>query len=314
MTGPDRAAKVRATAVAYFLLFLSALSTGLGPVAAGGLSRFYLAIRRFSMAQSDLAFYSLGWGTLQFLTGLFTRLMWDRVKMGYNDVLSQFLLVVCHILGFFSGWTFIVLHVGEILAIPREIFVTSSPRAPLIPEPSKKLPPPQASRAPIPARPDAQPAPRRLQPAPPQKALRLDQRILRLARDRGSRGFTFTDAVLELDISTDELRPSLEKLMNQDLIESFTGPEGRVLYRELCERYVPDSRPAPQPAPQPQPLSQRILILARESGQDGFNFNEIVIQLGLPPEDIRPELEKLMGENLIEIFNDEEGRILYREL
>ena len=87
MTGPDRAAKVRATAVAYFLLFLSACSFGFiggrWPVAAGGLHRFYLARRRFSMGDmEESAAMNLVWGTLQFLIGLFTNLMWHRVKWG----------------------------------------------------------------------------------------------------------------------------------------------------------------------------------------------------------------------------------------
>ena len=104
--------------------------------------------------------------------------------------------------------------------------------------------------------------------APRQKT--LSQGIVILARNRGSRGFSFNDAVIELDVSPDALRPELEKLMNQDLIESFKGPEGRVLYRELYERYTPGSRPVPKPAPKPQSLSQRILNTGPRSGLTGF--------------------------------------------
>ena len=61
------------------------------------------------------------------------------------------------------------------------------------------------------------------------------------------------------------------------------------------------------------PLRQRILILARHRGRRGFTFNDAVIDLGLPPQEIRPELEYLMQEDCLHITNDVEGRIIYRE-
>ena len=152
--------------------------------------------------------------------------------------------------------------------------------------------------------PDSRPAPR------PQA---LSQRILKLARNRGSRGFTVNDAVIELEFPPEEIRPELGKLMGQDLMESFKDPEGRILYRELSERYVPDSRPGPQPAPRPQALSKRILILARDRGPQGFSINDAVVELDVSVEKIRPALENLMAQNLVECFNGTDGRILYKE-
>lgn len=86
-----------------------------------------------------------------------------------------------------------------------------------------------------------------------------------------------------------------------------------ILYRELFERYTSGSRPVPKPVPKPQSLSQRIVKLARDEGQKGFSLNDAVIAFNLGPEEIRPELEKLMDQFLIEVYNDEQGRILYRE-
>ena len=63
----------------------------------------------------------------------------------------------------------------------------------------------------------------------------------------------------------------------------------------------------------PMPLGQGILALARRRGARGFTFNDAVLELGHSPEEIRPELERLMQEDCLHITNDMEGRIIYRE-
>ncbi|MCY4174196.1 MAG: TM2 domain-containing protein [Cyanobacteria bacterium MAG CAR3_bin_5] len=64
---------------------------------------------------------------------------------------------------------------------------------------------------------------------------------------------------------------------------------------------------------EPMTLSQSILVLARRRGTRGFTFNDAVLELGHPPEAIRPALESLMQEDCLHVINDLEGRIVYRE-
>ena len=81
----------------------------------------------------------------------------------------------------------------------------------------------------------------------------------------------------------------------------------------MSQSSIPDSRPGPQPVPRPQALSKRILILARDRGPQGFSINDAVVELDVSVEEIRPELENLMAQNLVECFNGPDGRILYKE-
>lgn len=84
------------------------------------------------------------------------------------------------------------------------------------------------------------------------------------------------------------------------------------LYDDLLGNRKPSAR-ASSPAPRQKTLSQDIVRLARDRGSEGFTINDAVIALDFAPEKIGPELEKLMDQFLIEVYNDEEGRILYRE-
>ena len=61
------------------------------------------------------------------------------------------------------------------------------------------------------------------------------------------------------------------------------------------------------------PTEQRLLALARERGAKGFTFNDAVLDLELPSAVLRPELERLLDQLMLEVGNDSEGRVVYRE-
>jgi hypothetical protein len=60
-----------------------------------------------------------------------------------------------------------------------------------------------------------------------------------------------------------------------------------------------------------------LLRLARASGRDGFSLNDALIELELPAgagsAQVRSEIERLLGEHLLDVGNDERGRVVYRE-
>jgi TM2 domain-containing membrane protein YozV len=64
-------------------------------------------------------------------------------------------------------------------------------------------------------------------------------------------------------------------------------------------------------------LERQLLRLARASGQGGFSLNDALIDLELSPgagsAQVRGEIERLLGEHLLEVGNDERGRVVYRE-
>jgi hypothetical protein len=64
-------------------------------------------------------------------------------------------------------------------------------------------------------------------------------------------------------------------------------------------------------------LDRQLLALARRSGEAGFTFNDALLQLSLPAdlprERVRQELEQLLHDHLLDIGNDERGRVVYRE-
>ena len=59
-----------------------------------------------------------------------------------------------------------------------------------------------------------------------------EQLLLTLARRRGAQGFTFNDAVLDLQLPSTVLRPEIERLVNQLMLEVGNDAEGRIIYRE----------------------------------------------------------------------------------
>jgi hypothetical protein len=64
-------------------------------------------------------------------------------------------------------------------------------------------------------------------------------------------------------------------------------------------------------------LEFQLLDLARRSGPAGFTLNDAVLALQLPQGvdsgGVRTEIERLLHSDLLEVGNDERGRLIYRE-
>jgi hypothetical protein len=60
-----------------------------------------------------------------------------------------------------------------------------------------------------------------------------------------------------------------------------------------------------------------LLRLARQAGEKGFTLNDALIELELPTpfdsQDLQGEIEKLLHLHLLDVGNDERGRVVYRE-
>jgi len=64
-------------------------------------------------------------------------------------------------------------------------------------------------------------------------------------------------------------------------------------------------------------LERQLLRLARASGSNGFSLNDALIELELPAgagsAAVRSEIDRLLLEHLLDVGNDERGRVVYRE-
>jgi TM2 domain-containing membrane protein YozV len=67
----------------------------------------------------------------------------------------------------------------------------------------------------------------------------------------------------------------------------------------------------------PPPIDRQLLRLARQSGEKGFTLNDALIELDLPspydPQSLQQEIDKLLLGHLLDVGNDERGRVVYRE-
>ena len=64
-------------------------------------------------------------------------------------------------------------------------------------------------------------------------------------------------------------------------------------------------------------VERQLVQLARRSGTAGFSLNDALLELELPagvesPE-VRQEIERLLHAQLLDVGNDERGRVVYRE-
>ena len=72
----------------------------------------------------------------------------------------------------------------------------------------------------------------------------------------------------------------------------------------------------------PPPIERQLLQLARQAGGQGFTINDAILAVELPSpgtgrsigsDAIRAEIEKLLIADLLDVGNDERGRVVYRE-
>jgi TM2 domain-containing membrane protein YozV len=65
------------------------------------------------------------------------------------------------------------------------------------------------------------------------------------------------------------------------------------------------------------PLERQLLLLARRAGAQGFTLNDALVDLQLPRSIdsgmVRAEIERLLQVELLDVGNDERGRVIYRE-
>jgi hypothetical protein len=86
---------------------------------------------------------------------------------------------------------------------------------------------------------------------------------------------------------------------------------------EEANRGLLEPAEGPLSAPALPSLERQLLRLARASGQGGFSLNDALIELDLPAgagsAQVRSEIERLLSEHLLDVGNDERGRVVYRE-
>jgi hypothetical protein len=70
-------------------------------------------------------------------------------------------------------------------------------------------------------------------------------------------------------------------------------------------------------APSGFSLERQLLLLARRSGPAGFTINDALLELQLPGDaglpEVSAEIERLLHADLLDVGNDERGRVVYRE-
>jgi len=86
---------------------------------------------------------------------------------------------------------------------------------------------------------------------------------------------------------------------------------------EEANRLAVPGAPAALDGPGLPSLERQLLRLARTSGREGFSLNDALIELELPAgagsAQVRGEIDRLLGEHLLDVGNDERGRVVYRE-
>jgi TM2 domain-containing membrane protein YozV len=77
------------------------------------------------------------------------------------------------------------------------------------------------------------------------------------------------------------------------------------------------SLPLVEDDPMPMSLERQLLLLARRAGPGGFTLNDALVDLQLPASIdsamVRAEIEQLLHADLLDVGNDERGRVIYRE-
>ncbi|MFN7229962.1 MAG: TM2 domain-containing protein [Synechococcaceae cyanobacterium] len=62
-------------------------------------------------------------------------------------------------------------------------------------------------------------------------------------------------------------------------------------------------------------LEWRLLRLARDRGREGFTLNDAVLELSgsMASSQVSAEIERLLHDHLLDVGNDRQGRVVYRE-
>lgn len=64
-------------------------------------------------------------------------------------------------------------------------------------------------------------------------------------------------------------------------------------------------------------LERQLLLLARRAGPQGFTINDALVELDLPSSigrsEVSAEIEQLLHAELLDVGNDQRGRVVYRE-
>ncbi len=80
----------------------------------------------------------------------------------------------------------------------------------------------------------------------------------------------------------------------------------------LLEEALAESDTASYP-----PIERQLLQLARRAGKAGFTLNDALLELQLPAQAnssvVSAEVERLLLNHLLDVGNDERGRVVYRE-
>lgn len=67
----------------------------------------------------------------------------------------------------------------------------------------------------------------------------------------------------------------------------------------------------------PPSLERQLLQLARDSGERGFTINDALLRVdpraGADSREVSAEIQRLLHEHLLDVGNDERGRVVYRE-
>lgn len=90
-----------------------------------------------------------------------------------------------------------------------------------------------------------------------------------------------------------------------DLVRQANQP---LLLEEALARVEASSLP---------PIERQLLALARRAGSQGFTLNDALLDLQLPRDAdssvISAEIQRLLEADLLDVGNDERGRVVYRE-
>jgi hypothetical protein len=85
----------------------------------------------------------------------------------------------------------------------------------------------------------------------------------------------------------------------------------------LLLQHALEALEAGAPANALPPLDLQLLALARRAGAAGFTYNDALLECQLPRDTprvrVREEIERLMHDDLLDVGNDDRGRVVYRE-